>query len=189
MAAVMRPSEVGRAVSSSEAISSVWIRLRLFASSFVPLWVISALRQDDGMLAGAFILLAVAGTISAILILVDVHRLEPNPCRIEDVSDRGSEVAGYLATYLLPFLMVPDPTSRDVLSYLTFILVVAVVYLQSNMLAVNPLLYVLGLRVTGVTTTAGSGIYLVSRSLPRRGEVVLAAEIGHGVLLATRSRQ
>jgi hypothetical protein len=189
MDVVMTPPEVERAVSLSEAISSVWIRLRLFASSFVPLWVISALRQDDWTFAGAFLLLAGAGTISAILILVDVRRLEPNPYRIEEVTDRGSEVAGYLATYLLPFLMVSDPTAREVLSYVMFILVVAIVYLQSNMLAVNPLLYVLGFRVTSVTTAAGSGMYLVSRSLPRTGEVVLAAELGHGVLLTTRSRQ
>lgn len=114
-------------------------------------------------------------------------RLEPNPYRIEEVTEAPR--LQDTSRPILPFLIVSHPTARDVLSYVTFIVVVAIVYLQSNMLAVNPLLYVLGFRVTGVTTAAGSGMYLVSRSLPRSGDVVLAAELGHGVLVATRGRQ
>jgi hypothetical protein len=183
------PRGTERAVSTSETISSILVRLRLFASSYAPLWAITALLQETWWVAASFVLLAVAGALSAVLILVDVHRLEPDPYRIQEVSDRGAEVAGYLATYLLPFIMVSNPSGRELVSYALFLLVIAVVYLQSNMLAINPLLYLLGFRVTVVTTSTGSTAYLISRSTPERGEVVLAAELAEGVLVATRDRR
>lgn len=38
--------------------------------------------------------------------------LSPNAHRITAVADRGAEVAGYLATYLLPFVTVPQPSAK-----------------------------------------------------------------------------
>lgn len=170
---------------ASDRLSSLWVRLRLFASSYAPLWVIIALRQDPPQLRLFFVLFATAGVLSAVQIFVDVHRLAPNPYRVVEVADRGSEVAGYLSTYLLPFVMVASPTGRDLWAYGLFFLVTACVYVQSNMLAINPLLYFGGLRVFGVTMDTGGTAYLIARSAPARGTVILAAQLGDGVLVET----
>jgi hypothetical protein len=169
------------------AASSVWVRLRLFVGSYVPLWVIIALRQESSASMWFFVALAVSGAVSTLLILVDVHRLEPGPYRVADVADRGSEVAGYLATYLLPFVMATSPSARDLAAYALFLAVMACVYVQSNMVAINPLLYLARRRVHTVTTGDGVQAYLISRTTPRSGDIVLAAELGDGVLIETRA--
>lgn len=172
-----------------DRVSSLWVRLRLFASSYTPLWVIIALRQDRAAVAWFFVLCAVAGAASTVVIFVDVYRLAPSPDRVAAVADRGSEVAGYLATYLLPFVMVSAPDGRDLAAYALFLLVTASIYVQSNMIAINPMLYLGGYRVFAVTMDAGSATYLIARSQPSPGQVVFAAELGEAVLVETRSRQ
>jgi hypothetical protein len=42
---------------------------------------------------------------------------------VRTVEDRGGEVAGYLATYLLPFVTVSEPDVRDVVGYALFLVV------------------------------------------------------------------
>lgn len=171
-----------------DRLSSLWVRLRLFVSSFAPLWAIIALRQEGRSLTGVFALLAIAGVLSALLIVVDVHRLTPSPRRVASVDDRGADVAGYLATYLLPFVMASAPSGRDLAAYALFVGVIAAVYIQSNMLAVNPILYFAGLRVYWVTTESGFAAYLISRDAPEPGSTILTAELGDGVLVETRRR-
>jgi hypothetical protein len=53
--------------------------------------------------------------------------------------------------------------------------VVAVVYVQSDMLQVNPVLYLTRRRVTFITTEGGWEGYFVSRRRPRPGDTVRAA--------------
>jgi hypothetical protein len=39
------------------------------------------------------------------------------------VEDRGAEVAGYLASYILPFVVVPEPGWSDLVGYAIFLVV------------------------------------------------------------------
>lgn len=172
-----------------DRLSSLWVRLRLFVSSFAPLWTIIALRQERRLLTWVFALLAVAGILSALVIVVDVHRLAPSPRRVGTVDDRGADVAGYVATYLLPFVMAPAPSGRELASYALFVGVIMAVYVQSNMLAVNPVLYLVGLRVFWITTDTGFAAYLIARAAPEAGTVIQTAELGDGVLVETRPRR
>lgn len=48
------------------AASSVWVRLRLFVGSYVPLWVIIALRQESSASMWFFVALAVSGAVSTL---------------------------------------------------------------------------------------------------------------------------
>jgi len=97
------------------------------------------------------------------------------------VSDAGSEVAGYLATYLLPFLTVAEPNTRDVIAYILFLLVTGLIYVRSEMTQINPTLYLLSRRVVRVTTTAGWSGYVITRTHPEPNQpiktVTLNAEV------------
>ncbi len=65
----------------------------------------------------------------------------------ENVSDQGSAVAAYLATYLLPFLGLTPSKLGDWLAYGVYLCVGLVIFANSNLALVNPTLYVLGWRV------------------------------------------
>lgn len=64
-----------------------------------------------------------------------------------DIQDPSGAIAAYLATYLLPFMSLEIGTVRDVISIGVFFLVVLAIFLNSDLAAINPTLYVLGWRV------------------------------------------
>jgi hypothetical protein len=163
------------------------IRLRLFAGSYAPLFVMLALRFDGEVLrisVGAAGALFLADT--ARLVLWQPRHVAASPYRVTEVRDHGSQVAGYLATYLLPLLVVPTPSLGDLLAYGLFFVVVAVVYVRSEMLDINPTLYVLGLRVLEVSTAEGWAGYAIVRSGLAPGDVLHGVHVDAGVVVEAR---
>lgn len=153
------------------------LRCRLFISSYAPLFAMLALRFQSPVLVVSFSAAALIGAGTLILMLRAARRIHPQPHEIKAVADEGPEVAGYVATYLLPFLTVPEPSGRELLAYLLFLILVGVVYVRSEMVRINPLLYLLGYRLWEVTTGDGWKGYLISRGRPVVGTVVLASRL------------
>ena len=170
-------------------MAGLLVRLRLFISSYAPLFAILAVRFHDSKLEVACALIATLGAASLLLLLRAVGRIQPDPHRIETVADRGAEVAGYLTTYLLPFLTVTEPSARDIAAYVLFLAVVGIVYVQSDMVQINPLLYLFGYRVFAVTTRDGWSGILISRSQPRPGRAVLASRLQNTLALERTSER
>jgi hypothetical protein len=110
--------------------------------------------------------------------------LEPYDITVKSSEDTGGEVSGYLASYLLPFVTVPTPGWRDLLGYALFLLVGLVIYVRSNLVRVNPTLYLLGYRVLAVRYGESKQQYLLTRVGPRDGETVSVVDAA-GVLLDT----
>jgi len=170
-------------------LAGLILKIRLFISSYALLFAILAVRFRDpvpSVLCGA---VATLGASTLILLVHRAKRIQPDPHRLASVSDHGPEVAGYLATYLLPFVTAPEPSLREAAAYLMFLLVVGIVYLRSEMIQINPLLYLLGYRVWAVTTRDGWSGYLVSRRRPRPETVVLAARLANTVALEQRHEE
>lgn len=92
-------------------------------------------------------------------------------------------VAGYLATYLLPLLAGPAPDTGDLLGYLVYGIVVAVVTLRSDLAHINPTLYLLGWKVVTVIQHNGDERYLICRRAPRVGQPARVTQL-YGVLHA-----
>jgi hypothetical protein len=109
-----------------------------------------------------------AGVLSSVAASVRaVHRVE----------DRGGEVAGYLATYLLPFVTVAEPGWRDIVGYLVFLAIVAVVYIRSGLVQINPTLYLFGWRLFAIDIGEGWSGYLLARRPAARGEEIHAVRM------------
>ena len=158
-------------------MTAVVLKVRLFLGSYAPLFAILAIRFRDRWLWIACGLLSGFAVVNVLLILRAARRIEPDPHRIERITDRGGEVAGYLATYLLPFVTVSEPSTRDLLAYAAFILLVGIVYIQSKMIQINPILYLMGLKVFSVTTEDGWSGFLVTRRNLRTHSVVVASRL------------
>jgi hypothetical protein len=156
----------------------------LFLSSYAPLFALLAIRFEQRWLWISCTVLAALGVVSLRLLLRLDARSAPGPHTLASVRDAGVEAAGYLATYLLPFLTVATPKIRDVLAYAGFLLVAAVINLRSAVAQVNPLLYLLGYRVLAVTDDHGLHAYMITRH-PRAagGDPVLATRFRDDVLI------
>lgn len=148
------------------------MKLRLFFCSYAPLFLICGVRFESLPLALVCGVLAVASTLTGVLVVWAARRMTPSHYRITTVDDRGPEVAGYLATYILPFVTVAQPTWRDIMAYAIFLTVSAVVYVRSEMIQINPTLYLFGWKVRAVSTSSGMTGYLITRR-----DVTVQAEI------------
>lgn len=124
-----------------------------------------------------------AGLADTWRIATAVGNKEPQDYKVEEVRDSGPEVAGYLATYLLPFVTVADPSLRDLLGYALFLVVSAVVYVRSEMVQINPALYLIGRRVMSVRTGAGKWVYLITRREPEAGTSIEAVPLRGDVVI------
>jgi len=65
--------------------------------------------------------------------------------KIESCKPIDSEITSYLVTYILPLLAFNQ--GRNVIILLIIIFLIAVLYIKSNMFAVNPILMLLGYHV------------------------------------------
>lgn len=124
------------------------VLLLLFISSYSPLWLMLMIRwYDNDALRIVLGLLAVVGLAVTLWLLNRDRKEPPEDEEYLIVGDAGAEVGGYLAAYLLPFLTVNEPDGQDVAAYAIFIAVVAVVWMRSGMVHINPTLYILGRKV------------------------------------------
>jgi hypothetical protein len=108
----------------------------------------------------------------------------PYDITVQASEDTGGEVSGYLASYLLPFVTVPSPGWRDLLAYGLFLLVGLVIYVQSDLVRVNPTVYLFMYRILKVKYNEGKQQYLVTRIAPDDGQNVSVVDVA-GVMLDT----
>jgi hypothetical protein len=153
-------------------------RAQLFLGSYALLFTLLAIRFEVTWLEIACVALAALGFLDMLWIVFGVtRRKEPEPIVPAAMSDAGSEVAGYLATYLLPFLTVSEPNTRDVVAYILFLLVTGLIYVRSEMTQINPTLYLLSRRVVRVTTTDGWSGYVIMRTHPEPNQPIKAVSL------------
>ena len=159
------------------------VRLGLFLSSYAPLFLILAIRFRGQELKVACAAVALLGVTAGLWVISSERAKAPAAFQVIKVEDRGSEVAGYLASYLLPFVALAEPALPEVLAYAIFLAVAATVYVQSEMIQINPIFYVLGRRVVRVTTEGDWQAYLITKRRPLAHETVLATTLATGVLV------
>lgn len=165
------------------------VETSLFFSSYAPLFLILAIRFNDSTLAIVCAGIAVAGVVAALLVLWRFRSLTTIPWTVTAVEDRGTEVAGYLATYLMPLVTVAEPTARDVAGYVLFLVIVGIVYIRSSLIQVNPTLYLLGWRLYGVQIGDDWSGFVLARGDPlRRGARVSAVRLSERIYVQYRPR-
>lgn len=155
----------------------------LFLSSYAPLFALLAIRFEQPWLWISCAVLAVVGVGALWLLLRLDARSAPGPHVLASADDAGPAAAAYLASYLLPFLIIPVPTIRDVMAYLGFLAVAAAIHLRSSVVQVNPLLYLFGYRVLSVTDDRGLRAYMITRHSVSAGAQILATRFRDDVLI------
>jgi hypothetical protein len=130
---------------------ALWTTVALFLCSYCPLLAILAIRVTTWW-AIVLGLLALAGLIVTFSILYVTPALRsPQPAQeVVQVHDRTGDVAGYVVAYLLPFLMAPAPSPRDMAAYGLFLIVLAILNVRSDLLYINPVFYFFGFRIVSI---------------------------------------
>lgn len=149
--------------------------------SYAPLILIFALQSDTWKQRAIYF-----G--AALLVLTDGYRCTYGQTKkgarnftALAVKDRGSEVSGYLATYLLPFLSGPPTDIWSASAYLVYFFVAWVIYVNSDLLFINPSLYLLGWRV-GQVKIGDTDALILFKTAPLQGTQFEAVSFAGGLV-------
>lgn len=182
------------------------LRVELFAISYVPLFLILAIRtlpskekivrdlQHHDLCAlatpTAFLTLSVFGLVVMAVIVRHSRRISGTTLTLKSISDRGSEAAAYLATYILPFVMFDEDSWQVWAAFSVYLAVLAVVTVNSDLILTNPTLYLIRRRIAEATFERSRGpsdkfdvtALLVCKSGHRAGDRVEVVEFAGGYL-------
>lgn len=175
---VMDDAEVtGPPGDQADDRSTLVVRALLFLSSYAPLFVILAIRFQGAALRGVCAGLAAVGlAYLAVIVWVVPRAAQQRTYQVDAVRDASGQVAGYLATYVVPFVTVASPTAADLAGYCIFGVVVLLIFIRSDLAQINPALYLLGRRVASITSGPRS-YYVVCRRLPRPPTCIEAVRV------------
>ena len=140
-------------------------RIAMFLSSYSPLFGLLAYTNHETLQWAWRILVAVA--IASVLGLATVmwaNRNERGPrLTVAHSKPHDGEVLAYIATYLIPFLALDLSRNEDIVTLCGFLVVLMVVYINSSMLFVNPLLSIAGYHSFQVEDPDGHSYALLTR--------------------------
>lgn len=166
----------------------------LFISSYSPALLILAVRSFHHSTAifAASLAAAVLSVAALLLFLRLARQGGPFRATVEDVEPRDGDLAAYVATYLLPFVVVFGATAQDVIALVLFLFFIGLLWVNSRMIYLNPVLaliryhiYVVQVRPIGADVTAvlqRSFLLSHARDL-RAGTELMADQISPGVLI------
>jgi hypothetical protein len=122
-------------------------RILLFLSSYAPLFGILAFKAYPGSMELVYGLTGVAITSPIILLLYVTQWLpsiEEMPITATEVTPMDGEAVSYFVFYLFPFLDVSLDTLSKAAPMVILLAVMLVIYVNSNMMYVNPMLNLFG---------------------------------------------
>lgn len=94
----------------------------------------------------------------------------------------------YIATYLIPFFGVDLAVTNDAVLFVGFLAVIMVIYINSNMLLVNPLLTIVGYHTFEITDADGHAYSLITRRQGfEPGETIRPAQVTRYLRLEVRN--
>lgn len=142
------------------------VRSILFVSSYSPLLLILAVKDgfDTTPWWYLFVGAAVASVAVLAVFMLLASNVEPHFEEMKKVKPGGGEAIGYIVTYLIPFLDVKLSGDSELAALLLLLLVIGVVYVNSNLIYINPLLNVRGYRLFEVENNNGKPQWLLTKN-------------------------
>jgi hypothetical protein len=163
----------------------------LFLSSYSPALLILAVRSfnHSWLLFWISLGVAVVSSVGFLIFLWAARSGGPFEARVSDVEQHDADLAAYVATYLLPFIVVFDASIQDVIALALFLVFIGTLWVNSSLLYLNPLLSLAGYHVyvaritpkgVGEADSLTRGFLISHQSDLQNGDAVYTDKLGHG---------
>ncbi len=160
---------------------SLFVRCLLFISSYFPLTGIFCilLWEKDWHWALGILLLGIVGlSVMLLYFLRVVPSRTPSNEKIVTLDRHDGDVLSYIASYLVPFVSF-DLKSAQIWAIPVFIAVLLIIYVNSNMIYINPMLNVLGYHLYEITIEKDdTAFYLLTRQRVAEHSPIRVVHIG-----------
>lgn len=160
---------------------TVFARILLFISAYSPMFAIMGFlyRPQFGDFAWVFFGLAILGVLGLLGFLEYEERFDnPETLEVTACCSRDEQAMSYIVSYIIPFVSASASTWEQQTAHLIFFLMIAILYVTTNMVHINPMLTLLGRRIYEVETTSGRTFTLIARRRIAAGSRISAALAG-----------
>jgi len=166
---------------------SVFSRYVLFASSYSPLTLafgILYLRSSRPTAVALFVLAAASVALLCAMLRV-VGGMARQPLVVESSARKDSDTLSYLATYLIPFALSPPKDAYEGCALAVFVIVLGFLYVNSNMIYINPVLSAMGYHLYEVAPqNSKRTVILLTRTADDVPETVNVVEMSRRIYVA-----
>lgn len=165
---------------------TIYMRVLLFFSSYFPLLVIIGIlfATKNWIVTLVIITFGLLAVLELWRYLHDRQRNQQHSfTKILDYHRRDSEAMSYIASYVVPFASFALDTLPQILALAIFIMVLLVLYVNSNMIYINPMLNLVGYHLYEIEIEHSShSHYYLARKRLARGEIIHFVRISDEVL-------
>jgi hypothetical protein len=159
----------------------------LFVSSYFPLTLIIAIlfwTQQPALAYGALAIGIVGLTLTYVYFFKIAPGMTPVQERVTERQIRDGDVMGYIASYIIPLVTLPLDGWQQISVLLIFVVVLGIVYINSDMIRINPMFSILGYHLYEITVENGAESFsLITRRRVRRGETIRLIDIGRNIFV------
>ena len=163
----------------------------LFVSSYSPALLILAVRSfnHSWLLFWVSIGVALVSGLGFLTFLKAARSGGPFEAEVDDVEQHDADLAAYVASYLLPFIVVFGASLQDVIALGLFLAFVGILWVNSSLLYLNPLLSLAGYHVYVARVTPKGvdkadslprGFLISHQSDLQNGDPVYTDKLGRG---------
>jgi len=142
------------------------IKLWLFLSSYSLLIFIFSLLQykkHPYVAISLFIIASFSVIITIVYLQITTKKLGSISKKVTDFKKKDGELASYIVTYLVPFLSLSISSIPEVSALLILVLVIFILYTNSDMLYVNPIFSILKFKIYEAKIGEDINIVLITR--------------------------
>lgn len=170
---------------------SFLMRIFLFLSSYFPLALIFFVQliPDQPWMALVILGIGFFGLIGMLFFFWWARRMAPVTVTVTSISRKGAEVMSYIFSYLIPFIAMSWDKPKDALSLGIIFAVLGLIYVNSNMIHVNPMLYVFGFKLYEIENGRGEIFSLLTRNRIWRQKNLSVVKVGEDILLDKGEKQ
>ncbi|MGZ0174363.1 MAG: hypothetical protein ACKVHE_33080 [Planctomycetales bacterium] len=164
---------------------SLLTRTFLFLSSYFPLCLIFAIVfYDKNYWAALTVLLSgFVGLLGTLVYLRYAQRFNAVKVAVKGHQRKDSEAMSYILTYLVPFVVLPSDNWQKMVSLAVFFFVLALLYINTNMIHVNPMLNIFGYRIYEISADDGAVHALITKRRVLRGSEIKVIELDEDIYL------
>ena len=141
-------------------------RLILFLSSYTPLFVVLGIKATahNWVVAVALVALGLLSGLAMLGLLIWTRTISPMPVSIANSSSASGDVVAYLFTYVVPFVGSSTSSTADLVSLVILFATIGLVFVNSDLGLVNPMLAGAGFHLHKVETEGQRRYLVLTRS-------------------------
>ena len=95
------------------------------------------------------------------------QKISPRRITVDTYKRRDSDTVSYFVTYLFAFMKVPLDSWEKITAFVIFFSILGFIYVNSNMIHINPMLNMFGYRIYELSQPDGERLLITRRKIKR----------------------